>query len=305
MKRLKAGPELKMPELKVPTFLVDLYWDLRDRRLLPLVGLVIVAIVAAPFLLGGGSKESSSSAPAEITAVPGEAAGSEASSLTVVEAKPGLREYSKRLAHRKPTDPFHQRFTAPRLGTELGGQSTTTSTSSSSSSSSGSSSASFSSETSETSSKSTSTSSPEPAPSSSPSKEGGAAPGNITLFAFALDVYITHSETRPDGSTTMSEGAVKHRVLPPTSLPGEKAPVVSYMGVDVKDGARALLLVSNDVKSIDGDGKCLVGTDPCQLLELKPGVVETFVYGANEVRYRIKIIKIEPVVTGHTSSGPE
>ena len=55
MKRLKAGPELKMPDLKVPDFLVDLYWDLRDRRLLPLVGLAIVAIVAVPFLLGGGS----------------------------------------------------------------------------------------------------------------------------------------------------------------------------------------------------------------------------------------------------------
>ena len=46
-----------MPELKVPDFLRDLYYDLRDRRLLPLVALVIVAIVAVPFLLGGGSKE--------------------------------------------------------------------------------------------------------------------------------------------------------------------------------------------------------------------------------------------------------
>ena len=55
MKRLKAGPELKMPDLKMPQFLVDLYWDLRDRRLLPLVGLVLVAIVAVPFLLGGSN----------------------------------------------------------------------------------------------------------------------------------------------------------------------------------------------------------------------------------------------------------
>ena len=49
MKKLK-GPDLKMPELKVPAFVSDLYYDLRDRRLLPLVGFVLVAIVAVPFL---------------------------------------------------------------------------------------------------------------------------------------------------------------------------------------------------------------------------------------------------------------
>jgi len=55
MKRLKKGPELKLSELKVPPFLTDLYYDLRDRRLLPLVALVVVAIFAVPFLLGGES----------------------------------------------------------------------------------------------------------------------------------------------------------------------------------------------------------------------------------------------------------
>ena len=54
MKRI--GPELKMPKLKgsdakVPPVLADLYYDLRDRRLLPLIALILVAIVAAPFLL--------------------------------------------------------------------------------------------------------------------------------------------------------------------------------------------------------------------------------------------------------------
>ena len=46
-----------MPELKTPDFLSDLYYDLRDRRLLPVVALVIVAIAAVPFLLGGDSEE--------------------------------------------------------------------------------------------------------------------------------------------------------------------------------------------------------------------------------------------------------
>ena len=55
MKRM--GPDLKVPELKVPPFFADLYYDLRKRGLLPIVGLILVAIVAVPFLLGGGSKK--------------------------------------------------------------------------------------------------------------------------------------------------------------------------------------------------------------------------------------------------------
>lgn len=305
MKRPKGGPELKMPELKVPPFLVDLYWDLRDRHLLPLVALVIVAIVAAPFLLGGSSEETSSTAPAEAAAVPGEALGSQASSLTVVEANPGLREYSKRLAHRRPTDPFHQRYTSPPPtpggGSELGPE-TTSSTSSSSTSSSISS---------ETTSTTTSTSGPEPAPSSSPSSKGsgggGATPGHLTLFAFAIDVKVTRidggtgsSQPKPkSGSQPKSESSIRHRVMPTTPLPGEKAPVITYMGVG-RGAKKALLMVSNNVHSIYGDARCLSGTDTCQLLEVEPGLPETFVYGDNDVRYKINVLKVEPVATGHT-----
>lgn len=297
MKRLKAGPELKMPELKVPPFLVDLYWDLRDRRLLPLVALVIVAIVAAPFLLGGGSKETSSSVPGEVAAVPGEAVGSQASSLTVVEANPGLREYSKRLAHRKPTDPFQQHYTSapptPGGGSELGPE-TTSSTSSSSTSSS------FSSESTST---TTSTSAPEPAPSSSPSSKegggGGATPGHLTLFAFAIDVKVTRIEGGKGSSQPKPKSSIRHNVMPTTPLPGEKAPVITYMGVG-QGAKKALLMVSNNVNSVYGDAKCLSGTDTCQLLEVEPGLPETFVYGDNDIRYKINVLKVDPVVTGHT-----
>ena len=114
MKGLKKGPELKMPELKVPPFLVDLYWDLRDRRLLPLVVLVVVAIVAVPFLLGGGSEEADAAAGRRRCGGL-ESPAIERAKLTVVEAKPGLRDYRKRLADRRPTDPFKQRYTAPVL----------------------------------------------------------------------------------------------------------------------------------------------------------------------------------------------
>ena len=69
MNWLKKGPDLKLPSfsslrrskgggegggsgLQAPDFLSDLYYDLRERRLLPVILLVVVAIVAVPFLLG-------------------------------------------------------------------------------------------------------------------------------------------------------------------------------------------------------------------------------------------------------------
>ena len=45
-----AGPE------GAGSSVTDLYYDLRERRLLPLVALVLVAIVAVPFLLSSGSE---------------------------------------------------------------------------------------------------------------------------------------------------------------------------------------------------------------------------------------------------------
>jgi hypothetical protein len=299
MKRLKAGPELKMPELKVPPFLVDLYWDLRDRRLLPLAGLIVVAILAAPFLLGGGSKEAPSAGPAAVAAVPGETAtGSEASTLTVVQAKPGLREYSKRLDHRKPTDPFKQRYTSPppsQAGPELGPE-----TSSEGSGSSGSSETSTHSLSPETTTTSVPSSTSESSPGGSPSKSGAGSvpPGHLTLFAFAISVKVTRTEGGEGNSQPKSESSTRHKVMPTTTLPGEKAPVVTYMGVG-KGAKDALLMVSNNVKSIYGDAKCLSGTDTCQLLEVEPGLPETFVYGPNDVRYKINVLKIEPVIIGH------
>ena len=47
--------------------LKDLYRDLRDRRLLPVVIALAVAIVAVPFLLGGGSEPVPPTAPAAAT----------------------------------------------------------------------------------------------------------------------------------------------------------------------------------------------------------------------------------------------
>jgi len=296
MKRLKKGPELKMPELKVPPFVSDLYWDLRDRRLLPLIALAVVAIAAVPFLLGGGS-ETPPAKPRDAIATPTQGAA-QAASLTVVQAKPGLRDYRKRLAGRTPTDPFEQRYTAPSTsGAELGSQtenssdsisSTTTVTTSSNSSS-----------TTDTVKTTVNGSSPG---SSSPS--GGQTSHHLTFYNWGIDVRIVKAGGKNADPSASPEIGFKHKVLPQTPLPGEKAPVVTYMGLSRKaaenhHAVKALLLVSDDVTSMDGDATCASVAKRCKLLEVSPEVPLTFIYGANETRYTIKILKIALVVTGH------
>ena len=125
MNWLKKGPDLKLPSLsslrrskdggegggsglQAPGFLSDLYYDLRERRLLPVILLVVVAIVAVPFLLGSSEEVTAPEAGAGATAGASDANGT---TLAVVEANPGLRDPKKRLKGQTATDPFKQKFT--------------------------------------------------------------------------------------------------------------------------------------------------------------------------------------------------
>jgi len=298
VKRLKAGPELKMPDLKVPDFLVDLYWDLRDRRLLPLVGLAIVAIVAVPFLLGGGSEEEEAApAVAGISSAPSPEPGAK---LTVVEAKPGLRDYRKRLREH-PTDPFVQRYTSPQLGgTKLGGggggegsaSSTSTVTKTSSSSTT---------KVTKTEKSDGTTTTEVVSETGSGSSPGGAGSGEVSLFAFAVDLKIVRTETKPDGSKETSDPEIRRRVLPPAALPSEKEQAVTYMGISPKT-QQPLFLISDAVSSLFGEAHCLSGAETCQLIEVAPGLPMTYVYGPSSTRYKITVLKVEPVAAGQAEA---
>lgn len=288
------GPALKTPQVKPPAFLADLYYDLRDRRLLPLVALIVVAIIAVPFLLGDSPEEFEPVAGGGVIAALESA--EERSSLTVVEAKPGLRDYRDRLRGRTPTDPFKQRYTTSSLkGAKLNdqqggsgsgsGQKTSKSTTDGSSTDGGSSPA------------------PSPAPPSNPSTppsgKGGTKPG-LTFFTYAINVRIVKNKDGEKG-----DPVVRKRVLPQTALPGEKAPVVTYMGAGRKGDTNkitgnALLLVSEDVTAIAGDAKCLSGDEVCQLLEVEPGFPVVLSYGEGGIKYTVNVLKLGLVVTGHS-----
>ncbi len=294
MKRL--GPDLKDLKLRnlklagglrAPKPVRDLYLDLRDRRLLPLLALLLVAIVAIPILLsdGAGDEEGLTRAPGP-TGVRGEAA-----SVAVVEANPGLRDYRKRLKARSATDPFKQRYTAPiTKGAELQSQSTTSGGDPTSTST---------------------TDGSQAAPSLPPgvgsggggSGSGGggsASPDRYRIYTFTLNVQISRSETLPDGSTKMSEPEIRKGVRAPKPLPSEKKPVLTFLGVKAKSATslKALMLVSDDVTGVFGEAECVSGTEQCELLAVEPGFPVVLEYGDRAVRYRFKVTKIDVVETG-------
>jgi hypothetical protein len=272
-------PQLKAPEVKPPAFLADLFWDLRDRRLLPLVALVAVAIAAVPFLLGGEAEKVPLTATAEAESAAVEVETEvDSSSLTVVQAKPGLRDYKKRLNRYQKKNPFRQKFTAPVVkGAQLGTETTSGSLGTSSTTA-----------TTETGSGSPPSHTPGGAPTGSPSS---GRHGELRLFAYVINAKITKQGEKP---------ITKTRVFTQTPLPSEKVPVVTFMGPartqDNKATGRVLLLVSNEVTSVFGEAKCVSGEDVCQLLEVEPGFPVTFVYGENEVRYTINVLKLDLVV---------
>jgi hypothetical protein len=278
MKRLK-GPELKMPELKTPDFLNDLYYDLRDRRLLPVLALVLVAIAAVPFLLGGEAEEAYVPPGGGLSALGAE----KASKLTVVEATPGLRDYRKRLGHLSPTDPFKQRYTGLPPSAQL---------QSSSSGSEGS--AGGSPTVVESTTETTETTEVTEGEGGSGAGSGGSTAGGdnggstAQKYEFVIDVQVAHTEKTADGEEKMGPFEARHDVPVLAQLPGKKAAVVTVLGANFET-ERLVFLVSHAVKSISGEYSCVSRGEICELLEVEEGILLEYVYEPTGVRYAVKV----------------
>ncbi len=291
MKRPK-GPDLKMPELKAPAAIADVFYDLRDRRLLPLVGLVLVAIVATPILLGQKTETTLPPEAADAIQALKEAGGERTSSLTVVEARPGLRDYRKRLRRRTPLDPFRSLGKPNLKGAKLGGGEKGSSGSGSVTSTSTTVKKTETDNGSSTTKTTTTT-----GPGGTTTTTHGSSETGLVFFSWAINVRIVKTV---DGKK--QEPVVKEGLVAPAGLPGAKTPVVTYLG-PAREGdkvnGKALLLVNNEVSSIEGDAKCLSGDQVCQLLEVEPGFPVVLTYGKGNARYAITILKLDLVVSDH------
>jgi hypothetical protein len=315
MNWLKKGPDLKdlkLSDLHVPNFLSDLYYDLKERHLLPLVVLLLVAMVAAPIYF---KKKTSPEDEAVATAPPITAeagAAGNGATLTVARSQPGLRDARLRLKHARALDPFATRGSSS-AGGETAGEEATAGEAEVSPPVASTSTAPVPTEAAATGGEPSVTPAYEPAapvetyvPPSSPSSRGeeettGGESTAKTQPQYASEAIDVRIVTVPASSADSAPKRAKpkpqvRRDLPElTMLPARATPAVTYMGVS-KDGKKALLLVSSDVESIFGEGKCIVGSQSCQLLALEPQMPETFVYGPHERTYRIELLSIQRTV---------
>lgn len=267
MNMLKKGPDLKLSDIKVPGFLQDVYYDLKDRHLLPLVALLLVAIVAVPILIGRGGDFEEAVPP---TAIPPADTGSE---LVVAKAAPGLREYDSRFEGQTARNPFKQQYPRDEESSGGGGETPNEATIESSGGS-------------------------EVSPVPVPSGDGGAPDeepnrDDLTYYSWVIDVSVTPGSGAGENK---SEPTVRRDQPLYTSLPSKKVPALTYIGI-TKDESRALMLVSDKVTSLFGDATCVQGSEKCQLLALEPGFPVTVVYGADSRTYRIELRKVRLVTT--------
>lgn len=276
---LKKGPELKLPDLKVPDFLLDIYYDLKERHLLPLVAILLVALVALPIVL---SKSSDSEAEEAGDALATPSAVSPTSSLIVAQAAPGLREYRHRL-DKTAKNPFKQPNTGVTGESSAEGPTSVEEV--------------------------TISGGPEEAPGGGSeggqpglSPEGnGEAPsgGNLKYYSWTIDVRVTPVSSGKD----KPEATVRHNLPEMTMLPSRSVPALTFVGV-TKDEKNAVMLVSDKVTGLFGDATCTVGSEACQLIVLQPEIPETVVYGADGRTYRVELLKVSLTETDKLNTAP-
>ncbi|HEY2714886.1 MAG TPA: hypothetical protein VGI73_01545 [Solirubrobacterales bacterium] len=312
MNFLKKGPELKLSEIRVPNFLLDLYYDLKERHLLPVAAVLLLAIVVVPFALtqSGHSEE----APEAAASASG-AGAVEGSETLVAQSAPPLRKYQRRLSHLTAKNPFVQKYVEEEAGGGSGTPGTEEGVTSPESSPSGSEAGGQSSPESSSPEPSYVPTSPASEPSSSsnqnnPSEPGEGEPqGNLKWFSYAIDVRVVvrgedaNSSSAEKESGNEPKSSVRHNLPELTMLPSRKTPALTYMG-STKDGKKALMLVSSDVKSLFGDARCVIGSQTCQLLAMEPELPETVVYGDTGKTYTIELRKIQLVESSEINKAP-
>jgi len=259
----------------------QLYRDLDDKHMLIPAIALLVAIIAVPLLLGGGSATPTATpVAAAVESAPAAMTGSEQIDPVVLADVPGIRDYHQRLDQFDARNPFEQQMTGGtgKSASGTGGTGTGGGTGGGSSSSTSSSSSSTSSST------STDGSSSVTPPSTTPDTGNNGGGTEIKFFQIQLDVKVG-----PPGKAKVLEG-----VAPLTYLPGKETPVVQYVQGDLS-ASKAAFIVSPAVVTTDGDGNCKPGRNDCQFLLMKKGDEQTFEYGDNLRPYKLKILDISRV----------
>jgi hypothetical protein len=256
-----------MSGIQSPQVLTDLYRDLRDRRLLPLVLVLVVGMVVVPIAL---SSPASPVPPAPLPQV-NAAAKANVPTEPITVANPGVRDYKQRLSGDSSKDPFVQEFAAP-VG---GGASDATAAGATTGASTG----------------GDTTAAPTGTSGTTDTSGGSSGPQPQTQSKY----YYYRLKVR--AGQVGSELKLHESVGPLDPLPSKQVPAAQFLGVTLDAGFNAktaVFLVNFGVSSVDGEGKCTMAGTYCQLLSLKPGQHEDFTW-TNGVVYRIQFVNFDLV----------
>lgn len=261
---------------KPPQILEDLYRDLRDRHLLPVVVVLVAAIVAVPFVLGGGGDAPLPTGAGSSIANDGVEEAPEAQPVVLAQ-NPTLRDFEERLESFRSRNPFKQKFAKPPKSAledleqqDLGSIGDGASTADLGID------------------PGTSTTSPEPIGSeptgSEPTGGSGSSKPKLVLFDIRANVRVG-----PAGDTRKIND-VEYLDY----LPGRKRPVVQFVGGSI-DGKKAAFIVSSDVSNVEGDGRCAPRPQRCEFLMMKVGDEVKLDYDLEGRVYRLRLDKVHMV----------
>jgi hypothetical protein len=254
-------------------FLSSLKADLLDRRLLPLVVIVALALVGAIgyAVLDGGSSPATptaavSSAPA---ALPAGLPTSEATHEDAVAETTGGASVQHKGTARNPFTPLPESKAKTAAATPSTGASTSTTSTSSSSSST-------------TSPSSSGTTPATPSTPSTPAK-------TKTVYHVAVLFGVV-----PAGTAAGSAQLTPYENLKLlTPLPAAKQPLIVFRGVTAGGKSATFTLVGEAI--LHGQGDCLPSASQCEAIDLRVGQSELLEYLPPEgqtVTYELKIVSI-------------
>jgi hypothetical protein len=258
-------------------FLNSVKADLLDRRLLPVVALVVLALVAAIgyAVLGGGS--SNSTPTAAVTSGPASStAGISVSQVTpeqaVAETTGGISQQNRGTAHNpfKPLPEAKAKTATVTTGsTSSPSSSTSSSTSTTGSSSQGSGGAGV-------------------TTPSTPSKP--AKPKTIYHVAVLFGLVAQGTTL---GAITGTELTPYENLALLTPLPSVKQPLIAYRGVTVGGKSATFTVVGETI--LHGDAACLPSESQCEAIDLQTGKseqLEVITDAGQPLTYELRVVSI-------------
>lgn len=273
-------------------FLDSIKSDLLDRRLTPLVALLVLALIGAiayAALAGGSSSSpSATSAPATAQKAPGIAV------TALTPQKTAVAETTSGLAQQTHAAGSHRNPFAPLPGVKP--PSTTSATSASSTASTGAASGASGGEAGSGASPSGGPTSGSGESSGSEGEGSGQQQKKQGKPKKAYRVSVLFG-TAPVGASALTAGLTSYEELQRQQpLPSASQPLIVFRGVVAGGKSATFTIVGEAIPR--GDGACQPSPSQCQAIDLKPGETEELEYVPLEgtpVNYELYVVKIEKV----------